>query len=117
MTVKEDDGSLLSDEKLVDYALNFLLAGRDTTACALSWAIFMLHQNPHTLNFLLKEIQTVTNNSSPTYDQIKNEMPYANAVFHETLRLYPSVPGNLRQANKDVTLPDGTFIPIGCTIY
>ncbi|KAJ3069841.1 hypothetical protein HDU99_002825 [Rhizoclosmatium hyalinum] len=116
MNVKGDDGSPPSDETLVDYALNFLLAGRDTTACALSWAVFLLHKNPKAQASLMNEIHTVTNNAAPTYDQIKNEMPYANAVFHETLRLYPSVPANVKQANADVTLPDGTFIPKGCCV-
>ncbi|KAJ3292531.1 Protein kinase alk2 [Rhizoclosmatium sp. JEL0117] len=116
MKVKGENGEPPSDELLVDYALNFLLAGRDTTACALSWAIFMLHKNPHAYSALMNEINEVVGNSSPTYEQIRTEMPYANAVFHETLRLYPSVPSNMKQANEDVTLPDGTFVPKGCTV-
>jgi cytochrome P450 len=52
---------------------------------------------------------------TPTYDQIKS-MKYANAVFHETLRLYPSVPAEIKTANCDDVLPDGTFIPRGSII-
>ncbi|KAJ3280461.1 Protein kinase alk2 [Rhizoclosmatium sp. JEL0117] len=114
MKVKDEKGNLPSDDDLVDYVINFLLAGRDTTAVTLSWAIFLLHQHPQTLHALLTEIKTVlTTDSAPTYDQIRTEMPYANAVFHETLRLYPSVPRGRKEVQKDITLPDGTFVPKG----
>ncbi|KAJ3076550.1 hypothetical protein HDU98_002542 [Podochytrium sp. JEL0797] len=110
------DGASPTDKVLVDYCLNFLLAGRDTTACALSWAVFMIHSNPHVLEKFLNEIEAVLNNSTPSYDQLHNQLPYANAIFHETLRLYPSVPSNKKQANTDITLPDGTFVPKGCGV-
>ncbi|KAJ3328244.1 hypothetical protein HDU76_010321 [Blyttiomyces sp. JEL0837] len=110
-SVKDEDGNSPSDELLCDYVLNFIIAGRDTTAQALSWTFLMLHQNPAALDSLLKEInETLGDAETPTYEQIKN-MEYANAVFHETLRLYPSVPQEVKQANKDDILPDGTIIP------
>ncbi|KAJ3025857.1 UNVERIFIED_CONTAM: hypothetical protein HDU68_006584 [Siphonaria sp. JEL0065] len=134
MVVKDEKGNNPTDDTLVEYVLNFLLAGklsisssnkspahesslgRDTTACALSWAVYLLHKNPDTHAKLLQEIATILNASTPTYEHIRNKMPYANAVFHETLRLYPSVPSNMKEANKDVTLPDGTFVPKGCCV-
>ncbi|KAJ3256099.1 hypothetical protein HDU77_003270 [Chytriomyces hyalinus] len=115
MKVKDDRGQLPSDELLVDYALNFLLAGRDTTATVLTWAIYCLSQNPSCLEALHQELSAL-DGSSPTYEQMKSQLPYANAVFHETLRLYPSVPTNQKQANADDILPDGTIIPKGATV-
>ncbi|KAJ3394124.1 hypothetical protein HDU84_000152, partial [Entophlyctis sp. JEL0112] len=114
--VTDHDGNQPSENLLIDYVLNFIIAGRDTTAQALSWAFFLLHQNPRTQDALLKEIKTVLGGMNPTYEQIKNEMPYANAVFHETLRLYPSVPVELKQANENDTLPDGTVVPKGVAV-
>ncbi|KAJ3060532.1 Protein kinase alk2 [Podochytrium sp. JEL0797] len=116
MKVSTEDEGAPSDDLLVDYVLNFLIAGRDTTAQALSWTFFLLHKNPHTLASLHAEIVSVLGNATPTYDQIKNQMPYANAVFHEALRLYPSVPHELKQANADVTLPNGILVPKGCMV-
>ncbi|ORY47209.1 cytochrome P450 [Rhizoclosmatium globosum] len=114
MRVKDDEGNLSSHDDLVDYVLNFLLAGRDTTAITLSWAVFLLHKNPATLEALLTEINSVLNRScAPTYEQIRNEMPYTKAVFHETLRLYPSIPRGRKEAQKDILLPDGTFVEKG----
>ncbi|KAJ3058758.1 hypothetical protein HDU98_005177, partial [Podochytrium sp. JEL0797] len=116
MQVPTEDGSPPSDDLLVDYVLNFLIAGRDTTAQALSWAFFLLHKNPSALTSLHSEIASVLGDATPTYEQIKNQMPYANAVFHESLRLYPSVPMEIKQANSDITLPDGTLVPKGCMV-
>ncbi|KAJ3076549.1 hypothetical protein HDU98_002541 [Podochytrium sp. JEL0797] len=116
MCVEGPDGKVPSDKDLVDYCLNFLLAGRDTTAVALTWSIFLIHQNPHVQHSFLQEITTILQGSAPTYEQIRTQMPYANAIFHETLRLYPSVPANMKQANTDTTLPDGTFVPKGCCV-
>ncbi|KAI8620486.1 cytochrome P450 [Chytriomyces sp. MP71] len=116
MRVPDDDGQTPTDELLVDYVLNFLIAGRDTTAQALSWTFFMLHKNPEARQTLEDEIATVLGGKSPSYEQIKNDMPYANAVFHEALRLYPSVPMELKQAKKTETLPCGTIIPEGAAV-
>ncbi|KAI8830266.1 cytochrome P450 [Chytriomyces cf. hyalinus JEL632] len=116
MRVPGDDGKEPSDDRLVDYVLNFLIAGRDTTAQALSWTFFLLHKNPTALAALESEIAAVLQGNSPSYDQIKNDMPYANAVFHEALRLYPSVPLELKQANKTETLPCGTIVPQGAAV-
>ncbi|KAJ3328243.1 Protein kinase alk2 [Blyttiomyces sp. JEL0837] len=117
MGIKSEDGKEPSDEQLCDYVVNFIIAGRDTTAQALSWCFYLLHQNPHVLKRLLQEIDTTLDPSQETasYEQIKN-MSYANAVFHETLRLYPSVPMEIKQANTDDILPDGTLVPKGALV-
>ncbi|KAJ3154135.1 hypothetical protein HK101_001683 [Irineochytrium annulatum] len=116
MNVKDENGNAPSDEDLCDHVLNFIIAGRDTTAQALSWTFFMLDQNPSALTTLLSEIDTTLGDSlTPTYDQIKS-MAYANAVFRETLRLYPSVPKEMKQANADDVLPDGTLVPRGSIV-
>ncbi|KAJ3201838.1 Processing alpha glucosidase I [Entophlyctis luteolus] len=116
MKVKDPNGEPPSVNLLVDYVLNFIIAGRDTTAQALSWVFYLLHKNPKALASLRHEIKSVVQGSPPSYEQIKNDMPYANAVFHEALRLYPSVPIELKQANETDTLPDGTIIPKGAAV-
>lgn len=107
MQTKKDDGTDFEDRELVDHVMNFIIAGRDTTAQALSWCLYYLNQNPRVLKKLYKEIdETVDKNETPAYDQIKN-MKYANAVFHEALRLSPSVPKNSKVCISPDRLPDG----------
>lgn len=43
-------------------------------------------------------------------------LPYTHAVFNETLRLYPPIPIEIKQALSSTTLPDGTRLPAGCIV-
>lgn len=96
------------DRKVLrDQIIAILLAGRDTTASTLSWALYEMSRYPETVRKLRTEIlDTVGEDRTPTYSDLKN-MPYLKAVINETLRLYPSVPFNVRMALKDTLLPRG----------
>lgn len=100
--------SLTKERKVLrDQIVAILLAGRDTTAAALSWTIHELAQHPEVLQKLRAEtIATVGLEAPPTYRNLK-DMKYLQRVINETLRLYPSVPFNLRIALSDTTLPRG----------
>jgi cytochrome P450 len=103
----------MNDEFLVDSLLNFIIAGRDTTAQALSWAFFHLSKHPHVVQRAREELDKVLKDESfPEYDQLK-ELEYTKAIFLETLRLNPSVPMNVRTCVTDDVWPDGTKIPAG----
>ncbi|CAI5755870.1 unnamed protein product [Candida verbasci] len=94
---------------LKDQALNILLAGRDTTAGLLSFAIFELAQHPEMWERLRKEILGAFGNDVSekiTFESLK-KCEYLKAVLNETLRMYPSVPRNTRIATKDTTIPRG----------
>ncbi|KAM5356253.1 hypothetical protein ACJ41O_002899 [Fusarium nematophilum] len=96
------------DRKVLrDQIIAVLLAGRDTTACTLSWALYELARYPDAVAKLRAEIlSTVGPERTPTYADLK-DMTYLKAVLNETLRLYPAVPFNVRLALKDTTLPRG----------
>lgn len=87
--------------------MSVLIAGRDTTACTLSWALYELARHPEVVVKLRNELlDTVGPTRTPTYADLKN-MSYLKAIVNETLRLYPAVPFNVRRALKDTTLPHG----------
>ncbi|KAG0339924.1 hypothetical protein BG004_006625 [Podila humilis] len=122
----DEDGSMLEDDNLHEIFVNFMIAGRDTTAQALTWQFYALMSNPHVMANIVKEIDTVLSNdgddhamqgegkkSRITYEVLMQELPYTKAVFHETLRLHPSVPKNVKQAVDDDILPDGTRVYAG----
>ncbi|OAQ58804.1 n-alkane-inducible cytochrome P450 [Pochonia chlamydosporia 170] len=97
----------LSKEDLRDQLLNVLLAGRDTTACCLSWTFRLLVRHESSLVRLRNEIASVLgDSSSPTRDQIQ-QMSYLSCVVKESLRLYPPVPLNNREAIRTTILPTG----------
>lgn len=97
-------------KKLRDQCLNVLLAGRDTTACCLTWTFRLLARHPQVLDKLRMEIESITglgeDAALPTREHLKR-MRYLDLVLKEVLRLYPSVPVNSRTARKTTTLPVG----------
>lgn len=86
---------------LRDIILNFVIAGKDTTAATLSWFIYMLCKHPDVQEKVVEEIRAVMKAKSITdiaefEANIKEEalenMNYLHAAITETLRLYPAVP-------------------------
>ncbi|KAI8889502.1 cytochrome P450 [Backusella circina FSU 941] len=117
MEATNENGERLDDTELRDTVLNFIIAGRDTTAQALSWLFYNLALQPRIENKVLEEInEHITEDlekDSPALYEAINSMPYLHAVFFETLRLYPSVPGNQKYAIEDDVWPDGTIVKAG----
>jgi fatty acid omega-hydroxylase len=95
--------------------LNFLIAGRDTTAQALSWAFFCLSEHPEAEARAREEVIAVCRQEEVAYEDMP-KLPYLQAVISESLRLYPSVPMEMKYASQDDTWPDGTFVPKGSSV-
>ncbi|KAF9385396.1 hypothetical protein BGX21_001073 [Mortierella sp. AD011] len=115
MDTKDEDGKPLSDDFIADIILNFTIAGRDTTAQALSWMFYLLGRSeadPQLTKNLVNEVEEVLHGEMPTYETYK-QLKFAEACFHESLRLFPSVPRNMKQCVRDDILPDGTKIHKG----
>lgn len=91
--------------KIRDELLNILLAGRDTTASLLSNVWFELSKRPEIVARLREDVDAL-DGEIPSLEQLK-DMKYLRAVLNESLRLYPIVPHNSRQALED------TFLPVG----
>jgi len=113
-TSKLSDGDALLDHLvrittdlavLKDEILNIMIAGRDTTAGTLTFAIYLLSMHPHVLARVREEIMAkIGPTGRPTYEDIR-EMKYLRAVINETLRLFPPVPLNIRESVKATTFP------------
>lgn len=71
--------------------MNILVAGRDTTAATLTFALYMLAEHPDVAKKLRDEIiDQVGPDARPDYDNIR-DMKYLRAFLNETLRLFPAV--------------------------
>lgn len=112
----EKRGETVSEDYLRDLVLNFLIAGRDTTAQALSWTFFCLCTHPAVEAKAREEVIEVCGVRDPSYDDL-NRLPYINAVLSEALRLYPSVPIDAKQALEDDVWPDGTIVPKNTIVW
>ncbi|KAI7855016.1 cytochrome P450 [Circinella umbellata] len=120
MTTETPDGRLLNDVELRDTLLTFLAAGRDTTADSINWTFYCLLTHPDVEAKLRQEIDQYLPNDDIDNPQILYEiarkMTYAHAVFYETLRLYPSVPTNIRLSVKEDRLPSGVKVHKGDSV-
>ncbi|KAI1376215.1 n-alkane-inducible cytochrome P450 [Hypoxylon crocopeplum] len=95
-------------EAVRDQLLHVLIAGRDTTACLLSWTLFHLVRNPHLLDRLKVEIaQVIPPDVSEITRQHIQQLSFLRCCINETLRLYPQLPVNVRFANRMTILPRG----------
>ncbi|KAF9889256.1 hypothetical protein FE257_007569 [Aspergillus nanangensis] len=97
---------------LRDQLVAILLAGRDTTAATLAFCLFELSRNPGVVAKLREEILARglgvgPTGKKPSYNDLK-DMKFLNGVLHETMRLYPVVPFNVRFSLNDTTLPRGS---------
>eukprot|EP01006_Ploeotia_vitrea_P055776 TRINITY_DN68031_c6_g17_i1.p1 TRINITY_DN68031_c6_g17~~TRINITY_DN68031_c6_g17_i1.p1 ORF type:complete len:517 (+),score=77.13 TRINITY_DN68031_c6_g17_i1:53-1603(+) len=112
---KLEDGSPLPPKLLSDIILNLIIAGRDTTACTLSWLFYRLCEHPEVQEKLIAEIDEVLQGAQPDYVNLK-QLKYLNGVVYEVLRLHPPVPRDTKIATQDDVLPDGTRVTRGTPI-
>jgi len=103
-----------SDEDFVtDIVISFILAGKDTTSAALTWFFWLLSKNPRVEKEIVKEI--IEKSEAPVYDEVKH-MVYTHAALCESMRLYPPVPTDSKEAVDDDVLPDGTVVKKGMLV-
>jgi cytochrome P450 len=112
----DSENGAFDNKVLRDNCVVFFIAGHETTASALGFALYVLSKHQHVKKKLLEEIEQVIGmDSEPTYEQICS-MEYLSCVIKECMRLYPSIPFiPPRLAAKDTELcgfhiPKGTMV-------
>ena len=93
-----------NDKFLRDIVVNFIIAGRDTSATTLSWFFHLLSKNPEAEKKILEEIhEVVKENECASLEEsismfceslvhtVLDKMHYLHAALSETLRLYPPI--------------------------
>ncbi|MBL1073202.1 cytochrome P450 [Nocardia sp. 2] len=101
LEARYDDGTAITDTDLREQLRTLLVAGHETTATSLVWALYRLHREPGTLRLLRAELDAAGAEPDPA-ELVK--LPYLDAVCQETLRLHPPVPIVLRRLTGDFSL-------------
>ncbi|XP_047083285.1 ent-kaurene oxidase 2-like [Lolium rigidum] len=83
--------NVLTDEQLTMMVWEAIIEAADTTLVTSEWAMYELAKNPEIQDRLYQEIQQVCGDNTVTEDHLR-QLPYLNAVFHETLRNHSPVP-------------------------
>jgi len=102
----EDDSSSarLSESELIGNIFMFLLAGHETTANTLCFALGLLALHQEEQEDLYQQIISVLQaNRDPRYEDL-NSLKHCLAVIYETLRLFPPAPRIVKQATEDAIL-------------
>ena len=113
-----------SREALRSQIINILVAGRDTTACIISWTFFLLLRHSKSMEKVKAEVKSTLGDKTKFSRSDLKSMSYLQNVLKENLRLYPPLPVNQRTAVKDTLLPvgggpdlkDPVFIPKGASV-
>jgi cytochrome P450 len=106
-----ETGEGMSDERLVNNIIAFLVAGYDTTALALSWALYLLSLNPVWAERARAEVCRVAGDS-PIGPEHLNDLRVVEQILNETLRLYPTAPIVVRDILEDADF-GGTIVRKG----
>ncbi|WP_330184173.1 cytochrome P450 [Nocardia sp. NBC_01503] len=101
METRYTDGSAMSAVDLREQLRTLLVAGHETTATVLVWALYRLHREPGALARLRAELDSAGGDLDPVE---LAELPYLDAVCQETLRLHTPVPIVLRRLTGDFEL-------------
>ncbi len=110
---RDEEGRGLSDEELRDETVTLLIAGHDTSAIALCWALHHLLANPEVLTRLRAEVEAAA--APEDADDALSKLPYLDAVLQESMRLTPLVPVIQRVTRAPVRL--GRYeVPAGALV-
>nr|KYP52637.1 Cytochrome P450 97B2 [Cajanus cajan] len=117
-------GADVDDSQLRDDLMTMLIAGHETTAAVLTWAVFLLAQNPSKMKKAQAEIDLVLGTGKPTFESLKT-LQYIRLIVVEALRLYPQPPLLIRRSLNSDVLPgghngekdDGYAIPAGTDVF
>jgi cytochrome P450 len=95
LAARYDDGEAMPDDDVIDQLRTLLIAGHETSAIAMAWAMYFIHRDADVRGRLLAELDGV-----PPAPEQWVRLPYLKAVVDEALRIHPIVPEMARTLTK-----------------
>lgn len=118
---RDENGEGFSEQEIFTNVVTLLLAGEDTTANTLAWALDYLVDRPELQDALYREIMeqlgdsyALGSESELGYEQL-NDFPLVSGVIHETMRLRPVAPHLYLEPIQDEII-EGYTVPAGTTL-
>jgi cytochrome P450/nitrite reductase/ring-hydroxylating ferredoxin subunit len=118
LSARDETGRPFADDIVFGNLMTMLLAGEDTTAYTLGWAVHQLCDSPESVAALRAEVDAALGDSGVPDDfESATGLAYAGAIANETMRLRPVAPMLYLQANTattigDVQVPAGTAVAV-----
>ena len=114
LAAQHEDGTPLGDREVRDALITILIAGHETTALALSWALADIAQHPEVVDRLGDELARVTGGGPPSAEHLP-ELEYLDGAIRESLRLHPVAPFVVRKTMQPFSV-DGREYPAGVVL-
>lgn len=119
LSARDDEDRPFSDDVIFGNLMGMLLAGEDTTAYALGWAVHQLCDSPESVMELRREADELLGTSDVAGDiETANKLIWAGAVANETMRLRPVTPivvildAKVETVVGDLLVPKGTRVVV-----
>jgi cytochrome P450 len=107
LSARDEAGKPFSDEVIFGNLMTMLLAGEDTTAYTLGWAVHQLCDSPESVRAVREEADSLLGPSPLANDiETANKLAWAGAVANETMRLRPVAPLFMLETNVDSVIGD-----------
>lgn len=114
LNARDEGGHELSDELIRDELMTIFIAGHETVALALTWALYRLSRHAPIRERVQREVDEVLQERIPTLADLPH-LPYSLQVFKESLRFYPPGHVMVRMAVRDTEL-GGYKVPRGAYV-
>jgi cytochrome P450 len=105
-----ETGKRFNDRELVDQVGIMFLAGHETSASALGWALYLIAQVPDVQRRLQEEADAAFSDGDLSFEKMRR-LPFTRDVFREALRLYPPVAFVPRDATEDEEMRGKHILP------
>ncbi|XP_058205658.1 flavonoid 3',5'-hydroxylase 2-like [Rhododendron vialii] len=111
------DGSELTMTNIKALLLNWYIAGTDTSAGTVEWALAEMIKNPRILKRAQKEMDRVIGRDRRLEESDLPNLPYLQAICKETLRLHPPVPLSIPRVSVDPCEVNSYYIPKNTRLF
>ncbi|MGH6840639.1 MAG: cytochrome P450, partial [Methylocella sp.] len=107
LSARDGEGRSISEKMIFGNLMTMLLAGEDTTAFTLGWAVHQLCESPEAVAELRREADELLGTSGVAGDvETANRLAFAGAVANETMRLRPTAPIVFLEASVETVVGD-----------
>jgi cytochrome P450 len=106
LRARDEHGQPIDEVQLRDEVLTMFLAGHETTAVALSWALYLLDKHPEVRARCRDEVASALGDRPPTVADLP-KLAYLGQTFHECMRVIPPVWSGARNCVESDTLGAG----------
>jgi cytochrome P450 len=112
---EDEAGDRLRAREVRDQVLVFLMAGHETTAISLTFAMHLLAKHPDVQTRVRDEVDRVLGDRDPVVTDVE-ALTYTTMVLKESMRLFPAAPVTARRSVAETEI-DGHVLPAGSTVF